>query len=617
MIKKHLPFLVILFLFWSCNDSADAETGNEILSFKVEGQVSEAIINSEASTVFVELDRASDLTIIKPLIEVSKNASIDPASGIETDFSNGAVKYMVVAENNEINYWMVTIVNPKSDDADILSFYVKRQKEDALIEDTSVTVEVRLGTNLKTIKPQIEISINATISPASEEELDFSNGPIVYTVTSESGRQQKWLVNVMGEKIYPADILTYTVPNQIGESIFDGNKIYVEVPVGNNLTKVEPILTSTDGTTVSPESGEAVDFSVDGYIDYTVTTEINSKENWRVYITEEVIKADNPKIQYMGRVDFANPLKPRLYAAAATINVKFKGTYCQIILNDEQVYGSYNNYLHIIVDGMQEIRIQTTGKANTIDVVKDLSEGEHTLTISKATEAAIGYIEFIGLRCDELLDPDPLPERRIEFIGNSITSGSGIDDSLVACDAGEWYDQHNGYLAYGPQTARLLNAQWMLSSESGIGLIHSCCDKTNTMPDIYPNVNLSVSGNDWDFSKYQADVVSICLGQNDGVQDSVVFCSAYVDFIAAIRSKYPNANIICINSPMADDNLYALQVNYLTGVVNQVNANGDSKVHKHFVKHNLNSGCSWHPNMDQHTAIASELAEYLKDLMNW
>jgi len=34
----------------------------------------------------------------------------------------------------------------------------------------------------------------------------------------------------------------------------------------------------------------------------------------------------------------------------------------------------------------------------------------------------------------------------------------------------------------------------------------------------------------WDFKAYQPDVVTICLGQNDGPkQDSTLFCSTYVD----------------------------------------------------------------------------------------
>lgn len=38
-----------------------------------------------------------------------------------------------------------------------------------------------------------------------------------------------------------------------------------------------------------------------------------------------------------------------------------------------------------------------------------------------------------------------------------------------------------------------------------------------------------------DFNKYQPDVVTICLGQNDGIQDSAAFCNNYIAFIKQLR----------------------------------------------------------------------------------
>src|SRR5690606_17269343 len=116
----------------------------------------------------------------------------------------------------------------------------------------------------------------------------------------------------------------------------------------------------------------------------------------------------------------------------------------------------------------------------------------------------------------------------IEFIGNSITCGMGNDASAIACNTREWYDQHNAYMAYGPLTARKLNARWQLTAESGIGLIHSCCNKKTTMPQVFDKINVADDTIAWDFSRYQPDVVTVCLGQNDGIQDSTAFCNAYV-----------------------------------------------------------------------------------------
>jgi len=91
------------------------------------------------------------------------------------------------------------------------------------------------------------------------------------------------------------------------------------------------------------------------------------------------------------------------------------------------------------------------------------------LVICKNTEANIGYLELAGIRCRQLVKPAPKPARKIEFIGNSITCGTGSDLSVIPCGKELWEDQHNAYLSYGPITARAVNAQYHLSAVSVSG----------------------------------------------------------------------------------------------------------------------------------------------------
>jgi lysophospholipase L1-like esterase len=268
------------------------------------------------------------------------------------------------------------------------------------------------------------------------------------------------------------------------------------------------------------------------------------------------------------------------------------------------------------MDDNKPKRIHLTGKTNVIKM-DTLSGGVHKLLICKTTESNIGYIEFAGIKCKRLLPPDPLPERRIEFIGNSITCGTGMDKSEIDCGKGQWHDQHNAYMSYGPQTARTLNARWVLTSVSGIGMIHSCCGMKVTMPDVFDKTNLRDNVIPWNFSLYQPDVLTICLGQNDGIQDSIAFCSAYVKFIQKARSVYPDADIVCLTSPMADDRLTKAMKNYLTGITTYMQKSGDNKVHAFFFSGSYNNGCDTHPDMAQHAEIAVELTSYIRKLKNW
>lgn len=328
---------------------------------------------------------------------------------------------------------------------------------------------------------------------------------------------------------------------------------------------------------------------------------------------QQLFKAHHPYIQYTGRIDNSNPALPRFWAPGVYIRARFSGTSCEVILNDEMLYGKYHNAIAVQIDDQPPVKIQTTGKENVITVAKGLKPGAHMLTICKNTEAGIGYLELVGLKCDQLLKLPAAPTRKIEFIGNSITCGMG-SDLTIPCGSGEWYDQHNAYNSYGPITARALRAQWQLSAVSGIGLIHSCCDMQITMPQVFDKVNMHKDTIVWDFSRYQPDVVTVTLGQNDGIQDSTLFCRAYLQFIKKLRQYYPAANIVCLNSPMADANLTAVLKKYIIAITS---ASGDKKVSYFFYSKRYHQGCGSHPDLAEHRLIAAALTTYLKKLKNW
>jgi hypothetical protein len=336
--------------------------------------------------------------------------------------------------------------------------------------------------------------------------------------------------------------------------------------------------------------------------------------------------ASDPRIRYTGRIDFSNPLEPRFWAPGVYIRIRFEGPDCTIYLRDEVLYGNNHNYAEVALDGEKPYRVQMKGPLDTLTVETGASKGDggksgrhdsHILTICKDTESGIGYLAFGGLRCGRLLTPPPAPRRKIEFIGNSITCGTGSDLSVVLCGQGQWYDQHNAYLSYGPTTARLLDADWSLSSVSGIGLIHSCCNMTITMPQVFDKVNMRSDTIPWDFRSYRPDVVTVCLGQNDGVQDSTVFCSAYVAFIHTLREHYPGADILCLTSPMAEAGLRSVMRRYLGGIIAEMERQGDRKVYDYFFSGWYHHGCGGHPDLEEHKAIAGELSACIKKITGW
>jgi hypothetical protein len=138
------------------------------------------------------------------------------------------------------------------------------------------------------------------------------------------------------------------------------------------------------------------------------------------------------------------------------------------------------------------------------------------------------------------------------------------------------------------------------------------------MPQIYDKMFFRNDSVSWDFGRYVPDVVTICLGQNDGPkQDSTYFCTTYINFIKTVREHYPHADIICLTSPMGDQTLTPVLQRYLTAVTAYMAASGDKKVSEYFFSRQYHNGCDSHPDLDEHKLIAAELTAYIKRLKSW
>jgi hypothetical protein len=330
-----------------------------------------------------------------------------------------------------------------------------------------------------------------------------------------------------------------------------------------------------------------------------------------VETTKSFYSAADSQIQYVGRIQKTNPALPRFWMPGVYLKAKFEGKILSFFLNDEVLYGNVHNYVEIIVDN-KLFRLQTKYATNKF-IVSGLKKGTHTITICKDTESGNGYLEFAGIVCKKLLPLPPKPELKMEFIGNSITCGFGADASQIICEKGQWYDQHNAYMSYGPLTARALKAQWQISAVSGIGMIHSCCDMKILMPKVFDKINMSGDSLSWNFDEYIPELVTICLGQNDGIQDSITFCNAYIDFVKTVRSKYADAKIILLTSPMADAKLRAALKNYLSSIIVYFNNKGDKNMNEYVFEKSYNSGCFGHPDLKEQQEISDLLLQFIKE----
>lgn len=347
-----------------------------------------------------------------------------------------------------------------------------------------------------------------------------------------------------------------------------------------------------------------------------------------------VVNGFDDAISYIGRVDRSDSIGPRQWGAGAYFTFAFDGDGCDVDIRDQRLYGNSYNYLEVVVDGEPVARVRTLGERNRLTIGKtqlaapadtavkiiavadSLAAGPHTVLIARDTECAMGFTQVEQVAAKGLEAWQPSADLKIEFIGNSITSGMDCYDGEIPFGQGTWYDHHRAYYAYGPRTARALNAQWSLASVSGIGLIHSCCDHKFVLPQTYDKVNLVDNEIPYDFA-FQPDIVVSALGQNDGVQDSATFASAYVDFIRHLREKNPEAQIVLLSSPMANDTLRAFFRQILPAVADEATRRGFAgkagEIPYLIYDNEYHDGGTDHPSMAQQGEIADKLITFLRD----
>ncbi|MEL7145405.1 MAG: reprolysin-like metallopeptidase [Bacteroidota bacterium] len=223
---------------WEVTVTEEEDTRNtetDLLTFQLPEQTKEATINTAEHSVQVEVVRGTNLGSLTPSFTISEGATSAPDSGETLDFTNPVV-YTITAENSDISQaWEVTVTeeeDTRNTETNILTFQLPEQTDIALIDASEHTVQVQVvaGTEVNALTPVISLSEGADSSPASGEEVDFTNS-VSYLVTAENDNfMQNWTVTVSNE-------LVTGIPGLQGLNIFPNP--------ANNLLNIETSTLST------------------------------------------------------------------------------------------------------------------------------------------------------------------------------------------------------------------------------------------------------------------------------------------------------------------------------------------------------------------------------------
>lgn len=245
------------------------------------------------------------------------------------------------------------------------------------------------------------------------------------------------------------------------------------------------------------------------------------------------------------------------------VEFEFTGKKCELVLKaDSQKEEMHQARYGVFVDGEEFVTGVMDEPKKTIKVVDADAAEKHIIKLIKLSETSDSTMGIEYAACDEeaTLKPIPAKDLKIEFIGDSITCGYGVEEGLD-----KTYSTHNENCtkAYAYKTAMKLDADYSLVSKSGHGIItgYTMGDKilSQLMSSYYEKFGDSYSSFalgkkpkniDWDFSEFVPDIIVINLGTNDNSYTKNFddrkeeYVVGYVEFLKQVRGKNPNA-VIC------------------------------------------------------------------------
>jgi hypothetical protein len=347
------------------------------------------------------------------------------------------------------------------------------------------------------------------------------------------------------------------------------------------------------------------------------------------------IRADDPAIQYMGRIDFSNPKAPSFSFPGISIKAKFNSSSIKAVIKDFGAGGAQTtNYYNVLIDGqfIQKLAVRTADTLYTLATGLDASD--HTVELVKRTESSVGKSSFLGfvISSEALLPLDPKPTFKMEFIGDSWTCGYGNEVSTNSPNTGFNSVNEDNMRAWGYTVAKKFSAQYHATSLSGRGLYrNNSGTTTGVVPDEFDKIIPGQSIPLWDFSTYIPDLVVIHLGTNDlfpetvsstNLLDSTLFVNKYIAFVEDIRTQYgTDTKIICAfgnsKSDWWPENLKHLTRwrNYVAATVKHFNDAGDSKVYSfELTVQSAPYGEDWHPTIVTHNQMANQIAPFISTI---
>ncbi|MEK5417720.1 SGNH/GDSL hydrolase family protein [Paenibacillus sp. FSL L8-0708] len=236
--------------------------------------------------------------------------------------------------------------------------------------------------------------------------------------------------------------------------------------------------------------------------------------------------ADIEHLKIHGRTTGSlSPLTLFWTGSAVELNVKSSELWLEV----ESDYDVYEPWISILINSVPVSRQMLVAGRYWICVFRGMNDRVvNNIRIVKDVQAMSGdpgcSLQIHAVKMDGKFLPVADKPHKIEFIGDSITSGEGSIGAKAEEDwIPMWFSAINNYTR---MTADALNAEYRVISQSGWGVLTSWDNNPHgNIPDCYEQVCGLLTGakneaigafQEHSFEIWQPDVVVVNLGTNDG-----------------------------------------------------------------------------------------------------
>ena len=365
----------------------------------------------------------------------------------------------------------------------------------------------------------------------------------------------------------------------------------------------------------------------------------------------EVALSELPELKVHGRTT-ANRSPLTLFWTGSAVELNATGAELWVEVEAEEEL--YEPWISVTINGAWISRQMVTSGRHWICLFRGMNAtAVKNVRIIKETQAMSGEqgctLKVHALRLDGQLKPVLGRPFKLEFIGDSITSGEG---AIGAREEEDWIPMifsavHN----YTAITAEALNADYRVMSQSGWGVMTSWDNNPHaSIPKYYEQVCGLLAGEkneavgalqENDFSSWQPDVIVVNLGTNDNSafhspawgdehtgqiykqrlnedgsyneQDLQAFEAAAEQFLMKLRRCNPKSHIVWAYGMLGTPMLPAIK----RAVAGYASHTGDGAVSVLELPEMTDdtTGARAHPGIGAHERAAGALVEFIKPLL--